>query len=431
MPLIPLHLIDLPIWVAILLLNGTFLLYLILRWRSDSLVTVDTFYVFKLLYLPMIFMIPFAYSALNIGATGDGYYQYIDFIPKAVGVVVAGVLATIMGMILGLSGNIKPMGLRWVQQSLTRFWLSSLGINLITITACGLVVLMLGLGFTPGAARVDAFERPSLRFVYNMYTIVVSFAILLVFAYAYIKKSKRYLFLGLCLFGLGFFSGTRATTVGLLISLIALYTITIRIKHVLPLLLSGVLVCVSLVYVLGFRDGVYDLSYVAKAPELLLFGNTFSDFRDFVWVMSGWDGNLLAGSTYISGFLSFIPSAFLPFRSETSWTYFSLVSSGLGGEAIAYQPGLRPIIFGETYFNFGLVGVLIGGMLLGFTLTQLGRIVGGVRGGDPQKRAALTLASIVYLDYGLLQLFNTSGFFTFYVIGGLLFLGFVLQSLKR
>lgn len=423
--------IDFTVWIAIVLLNSIFFVYLTLRWRSGFRITIDVFYVFKLLYLPMIFMIPFAYSELNIKATGDKYYQYINFIPQAVGIVIIGILATIMGMILGLSLRVKPLGLRWIYQSLTGFWLKSFGINFVTAAAIIVTSLLFILGFTPGAARADAFERPSLRFVYNAYTVLISFSILLVFAFAYLKRSMRYFFIGLFLLSLGFTSGTRATSVGPIISLIAFYAITTGTRRLLPLLLSGVIVSIGLVWVLGFRDGVYDLSYVARTPELLLFGNTFSDFRDFTWILSGWDGKFLAGSTYISGFLSFIPSAFLPFRTETSWAYFSLKYSGLGVEAVAHHPGLRPIIFGEPYFNFGVVGVLIGGVLLGFTLTQLARILDNVPTNNAQRRSTLVLASIIYIDYGLLQFFNTSGFFTFYLACGLIFLGLVLQSIKR
>lgn len=423
--------IDFTVWMAIVLLNSVFFVYLTLRWRSGVRITIDVFYVFKLLYLPMIFMIPFAYSELNIKATGDKYYQYINFIPQAVGIVIIGILATIMGVILGLSLRIKPLGLRWIHQSLTGFWFKSFGINFVTAAAIIVTFLIFILGFTPGAARADAFERSSLRFVYNAYTVLISFSILLVFAFAYLKRSMRYFFIGLFLLSLGFTSGTRATSVGPIISLIAFYAITTRTRRLLPLLLSGVIVSIGLVWVLGFRDGVYDLSYVARTPELLLFGNTFSDFRDFTWILSGWDGKLLAGSTYISGFLSFVPSAFLPFRTETSWAYFSLKYSGLGVGAVDYHPGLRPIIFGEPYFNFGVVGVLIGGVLLGFALTQLARILDNVPINNAQRRSTLVLASIIYIDYGLLQFFNTSGFFTFYLACGLIFLGLVLQSIKR
>jgi oligosaccharide repeat unit polymerase len=422
--------IDSTVWVAIVLLNSIFFVYLTLRWRSGGGMTIDIFYIIKLLYLP-VFMIPFAYSELNINSTGDKYYQYIDFIPQAVGVLVVGIVATIMGAILGLSLRIKPLGLRWIQESLTGFWFKPFGINFVTAVTIVVSLSLIILGFTPGAARADAFQRPDLRFLYNTYTVLISFSTLLVLSFAYIKRSMRYFFIGFLLLTLGFLSGTRATSIGPIISLIAFYTITTKTRRLLPILLGGFIVSIGLVWVVGFRDGVYDLSYVARAPELLLFGNTLSDFRDFAWILSGWDGKLLAGSTYISGFLSFIPSAFLPLRTETSWAYFSLKYSGLGVEAIDVHPGLRPIIFGELYFNFGIVGVFIGGVVLGFTLTQLARLLDNVSSNDAQRRPRVVLASIIYMDYCLLQFFNTSGFFTFYVICGLMFLGLVLQSAKR
>lgn len=376
-------------------------------------------------------MVPFAYSEMNRDATGHFFDVYLQYIPKAVSLVAIAVIAVGLGSILALSTKkFKPPGLETIISTWSEVWLRPQGIiSLFGLVVC-LVLLMLALGFTPGDARTDAFQRPELRAIYNLFSVSVSFAILATLGYALMSKKKRYYALGLLLVAIGLFGGTRATSVGLLITIVALWAIVSRTRKLFTIIFVFLGLALALVYVLGFRSGVHDLSFVLHTPEKLLYGNTFSDFRDFTWILSGWDEHLKYGVTYLSGFLSFIPSAFWPLRTELSWGQFSLVSAGLGADASQFNPGLRPIIFGEPYFNFGIIGLIVWGMAFGFFLTHLTRIVDSSSIKKQNRRILTVIASIIYMDYVLLQFFNSSGFFTFYAFIAVTFLGMVLKALK-
>jgi hypothetical protein len=93
-----------------------------------------------------------------------------------------------------------------------------------------------------------------------------------------------------------------------------------------------------------------------------VYGNTFSDLRDFAWVLSSWNHKPFYGKTYASAFISFIPTTYSSFR--TKWG-IGRVTAKLGGFVPKFHPGLRPGAFGEPYLNFGIPGVILMGILLG------------------------------------------------------------------
>ncbi len=97
----------------------------------------------------------------------------------------------------------------------------------------------------------------------------------------------------------------------------------------------------------------------------LFYGNHFSDTRDFAWLLAYWDGEYLYGKTYLAGFLSFMPRLFSEFRQEWGWGIFA---GRLVGFDPAVHPGLRPGLFGEVFFNFGYLGVLLLGSIAGYAL---------------------------------------------------------------
>ncbi len=92
------------------------------------------------------------------------------------------------------------------------------------------------------------------------------------------------------------------------------------------------------------------------------YGNSFSDTRDFALVLSFWDGQHFYGLTYLAGLLAFIPRALSPFRDH--WA-IGVVTATMAGFSPTEHPGLRPGVFGEAYLNFGLVGVVLAGVLMG------------------------------------------------------------------
>lgn len=427
---IPFEKVQPEIWTIFVVLNFVFVILYLQQYFRYGVLTLGVFFFVRSVYISSIFLIPFVYSENNRGATGHFYDNYVPYIPLAVLIVVIGIISLVLGALVARAAPTKVIGFGVIKTVWQNILLSRLGVWGLALISLLLIVVMLLLGFSPGNARADSFSNPIFRPIYNLSTVTISFAILSAFAYGYSHKSKRYYLLGVFMIMLGLFGGTRATSVGVLITVIAIFAIVNRTKNLLPLVLGFGGLLVLAVYISGFRDGVYDFSYIMRVPIRLLFGNDFSDLRDTAWILSGWNRELLMGQTYISGFLSFIPSAILTSRTESSWAYFSLVSSGLGEEAISYHPGLRPVIFGEPFFNFGFLGVIVSGFVIGYVLFSLDYTIKRIPDSDKPTRLITTIASITYLDYFLMQFIQSAGFFVFYVVCCIFFTGFILNSLS-
>lgn len=415
-------LIDAILWIA-------FILFFRTRMRKSGGFSIDLFYSIKLIFVPIILMMPFAYSEANIIATGDSFYTYIDFIPRAAVLVAIAIFITYLGSHLGRKSTHPLLLQRFVIQSIKSFWVTRFGMMTILSACIFATATVIGLGFEIGDARTSAFESKSFRFVFNIYAFCVGWGLVLSLIRLHLSgyKSRLALLSSALLIGMSFISGTRSTSILNIVNFVAIVSVATKTKNIVRLAFFSIFVLLGLVYVLGFREGVFDLSIVSQAPDKLLYGNTFSDFRDFVWMTSGWDRNLLLGQTYMSGFLSFIPASALPVRTEWSWAAFSLVSSGLGIEGIDYFPGLRAVIFGEPYFNFGLVGLGISAFMLGFVLGRISKQIDQVRSDDPKLRLVSVASSFFYMDFIVLQFFNTSGFFTLYLATFFLLLGLVFK----
>jgi hypothetical protein len=140
-----------------------------------------------------------------------------------------------------------------------------------------------------------------------------------------------------------------------------------------------------------------------------LYGNNFSDTRDFACLLSYWDGEFLYGKTYVAALLSFIPRALIPLREE--WGIAMVTNQWVGFDS-AVMPGLRPGLFGEAFFNFGFLGVAFFGWLFGFVL----------KFADEKIKEHVHLSKDLIKGYSYTLLFSfvsvlmiTGGMWTFYV----------------
>ncbi|MFQ3671757.1 MAG: hypothetical protein SNJ84_09910 [Verrucomicrobiia bacterium] len=144
-------------------------------------------------------------------------------------------------------------------------------------------------------------------------------------------------------------------------------------------------------------------------------GDNLIDLRDGSWVLSQWDFETWKGRTYWGGLVSFLPSGLFPLKKEWHLGQNALAVVGWEGEE---HFGLRLTFFAESFLNFGLLGVVI-----------LGAVLGGCFGGllakihDPppgrEKSLARNLALVVTMQM-LLPLANTSDAFLSWAMGGLL-----------
>ena len=152
------------------------------------------------------------------------------------------------------------------------------------------------------------------------------------------------------------------------------------------------------------------------------YSSHFSDNRDFAWLLSYWDGELLYGKTYLAAFLSFLPRFASAFRS--SWSYGAYTADFAQLDTTLHA-GLRSGPFGEMYFNFGCLGVILIGLLAGYTL----------RVADVRLKEAITKEDNVIKGYActfafflVSNLLNSAGFWLFYFF---IFVNIVLYLLRR
>ncbi|QJD97560.1 oligosaccharide repeat unit polymerase [Mucilaginibacter robiniae] len=186
-----------------------------------------------------------------------------------------------------------------------------------------------------------------------------------------------------------------------------------RIK-LITLAIAGV-GALSLITLLSFfRSGSGGAGILAE----IFYGNSFSDVRDLSWVLSLWDGNYFYGKTYLAAFMSFIPSSLSAYR--TRWS-IGKVTATMAGYSITEHPGIRPGTFGEVYLNFGIIGVIILGILMGYSMRYIDKKIktAAVTGNNMAVFVAFTAGGFI----GSLPI--TAGFFGFYlnfIIFGVLFL---------
>lgn len=205
--------------------------------------------------------------------------------------------------------------------------------------------------------------RPIAQFAAFYSVLIASYSLVRFYVY---REFSLLPVIGLIVVGLIFFGerGNLAAIVTLFV-----YGLFIRMGRRLKLLWLAVGVAVALWFTFlldALRNSNFSISAVVKGFAInMFFGNSFSDTRDFAEVLSFWDGHHFWGKTYLAGVFAFIPRALSSFRD--TWS-IGVVTATMAGFKTTEHPGLRVGVFGEAYLNFGLVGVILLGLLFGATL---------------------------------------------------------------
>lgn len=204
--------------------------------------------------------------------------------------------------------------------------------------------------------------RPIFNFIQVMYGLVVVSLFLRYMA----SKNKIDLLLIFSISLGSLFLGSRMATLGpFLIIAVVYYFIhpeKVGFKKLVLLSSSFVFLAIGLS---SFRAGGDSQGFLFGLYNAIFFGNNFSDVRDFAWVFSYWDGDYWYGKSYVAAILSFIPREFSDIRS--AWAV-SVITDGYVGFDPEIHPGLRTGIFGEAFFNFGILGVVAIGVISGVLL---------------------------------------------------------------
>lgn len=323
---------------------------------------------------PNMILLPFTRSEMNQVVLGQDFDAVMVVLPAVFLITVVGYFALLSGgqfwrlhVGLGVRKSILPV-LEIIPRC-SMMLMSSRSLLLLQAVLClllqGAVLLIYfannGFGFD---LRQYTFAHPALRPVAQAvsgYTVIIASHCLA----RYVDRKEKGLLacVWLLTFGLVFF-GARSSLLGIYLNVLMCYLVKLRGRLSIVWFLTLVFVIVSVGFYLGnLRAGQYSiLGLFASMAFLILYGNNFSDLRDFAWVYSAWDHQLWSGRTYLAALTAFVPRFASQFRDTWGLGVATDLTVGLDPQV---HPGLRPGNFGEGYLNFGLPGVILVGLLIG------------------------------------------------------------------
>lgn len=383
-------------------------------------------------FLPPMLFFPFSFDRQNILATGPlAFRRIVTNLPEAW--MIFGSTALVAMLVVYWTVNL-PLAtgrttLGFFGRGVTKLVLNDTAAIVLFVVQIILFVLLISSGFTYGAGTFSAFENTALRPVINFANALFALSVPL----CLVRVSDRRSALNwIMLFGTIFMaglSGQRSTVLFPLLIFALIYMSSRSIKFsIWPAIFALMLMPVAMVMA-DYRSTAVAIEGRAAPVERgnrtgliaeFVYGNQFSDVRDMAWILSGYDGRLLMGRSYLAGATFFIPSRYWDYRRQWGLGDWTVRQAGLDPR---YHSGLRGGFFSELYFNFGLLVALIGAAATGFVIGSIlrheidhDRVVQ-----NHTRRAAFALAN--YLKVALLL--NTvlsPGFFGVPVILMALFL---------
>ena len=367
-----------PIWGIV---DFLFIVHFFINWYRSAKKTkwkIDFWYMtlFLIFFPSLFFLYPFNGSIYNNISTLGRQLQILPYIDLAFFISLLGYLSVWIGRFLFdlTRGNFPFMIFFHFTKPISQI----VEINIKSRRAYLFVVLaamILGFGiliiqFKEGCffnGRGWFLKEPFLRPLFNL-TISIFPAAFVFLALRYVQfKERKCLTFILILSLFTLFFGVRSLGLNGI-----LFLLTQRIYYhegrYSLFKLTGI--CFGLFFiavVLGYlREDQFSISMaVTNFFTKLFYGNNFSDTRDFAWILSCWDEEYLYGKSYIAALISFIPRVFSSIREEWS---LSMHTNALTGFDSDVMPGLRPGMFGEAFFNFSYPGVILFGLLFGFTI---------------------------------------------------------------
>lgn len=398
------------------------LLWVVQKYLKRRILTVLTFTVLMQLGLPLLLMYPFAFSERNIKSTGGYWYNsYLPYINEVLIISIVGIIFFFLGVILANSTNKARFSYKF-EESFSNVFITltkTKGMLLFGffIIFIYLILLVNGVAVGDKGLRTYAMQNGNIRPIYNVFTSTLPLFIGLVLLSINKGKSLLSIVLLLVAVSLGLATGSRTTAfTGVLYFILTILFIAQTKKSILLRTMSfGFIFLIIMMYVSDYRTGQTNiLQTLQNLTDKIFFDNTFSDFRDTAWIMAGWDGSLLWGKTQLSGLLGFIPSSIIPFRSEWSLGVFTTSQVGLDSSV---HPGLRPIIFGEPYFNFGYLGVITFATFYGFVIGRFSLYANYVLlNSEEINIKKIRIFTSFFLAEVASNIMITAGFFYVYVI---------------
>lgn len=354
---------------------GSFLLSYYFRcYRKGFRIDIWHSQVFLICILPNCLLLPFAKNDLNAIVLGRDLAAVVSVVPTVFLITLFGYFAVMLGgelwrIKLGLGIRKMAINILEIGPGCSRMLMASRNLLVLQAMLCLVLQALLlffyfsqnGFGFD---LRQYTLAHPELRpiaLLVSTYSVVIASHCI---ARYYDTRESVLVTCALTItFGLLFF-GARSNILAIYINFFLCYLIQRRARFGLfrLVLVISMVILIGL-YLGSVRAGQYSLGqFFEVLVALLFYGNTFSDLRDFSWVYSHWNHVFWAGKTYLAALGSFVPRFASEFRD--TWG-LGVVTATVVGFDPHVHPGLRPGVFGESYFNFGWLGVAAIGLMLG------------------------------------------------------------------
>lgn len=364
------------IWIGII--NAALIIHFFYNWylsykKTGFKIDCWHFYIFSMIILPSLllyYVLASPYQATSL-LSNENYLKVAKYTDLAWAISIAGYISMYLG---------KEILYREFFSNKRGFISNNIydniadeKINIINI----ILVAGILLGFIVFQIEFDCFFKlrdyfnihTSIRPIYNILSSVAEIALIYIGinCIQYYSKNKFYIFIFLMF--LSIFQGTRFFIINILSIILVFYSIKNKANiKVGSIVCIGIGIVVFLFVSVSLRDkGEIEYSTFKYMINSILYGSTFSDIRDFAWVLSNNDDKLLGGKSYLASLLSFIPSSISNYRQEYAFGAYTVKVCNIPFET---HGGLRCGLFGEAYFNFGVVGVIIFGTIAGYFLSK-------------------------------------------------------------
>lgn len=356
-----------------------FVIYYIVTFQKNG-ITIFGFYSLLKFFVPVCLIYPFAFEYENFAATGENIYKILaaEDEAKFLTFLSAGLMLLGYGLSKLLPHDVSKNGmLMSMYDNIDRGWQTKKGIFLSAsfLLSVALIFLVLGillLGYTVGLleGRHAIAENVALRPFLYILSVSVTILSINVFVSGYSNKSASLILLALLMCSVGLLTGSRGASIQPIMTAFVIYIIATKYRNFIVIggvafsLLVGALVIGML---RGGSEGNITEYILDNSVRTILYGNNFSDLRDFAWFISGLGDTYFYGKTYLADYLGFIPSSIMEFRSEYSLSAVTTRLAGISGP----HGGLRSPQFGEVYINFGIPGLLIISPIFGLILERI------------------------------------------------------------
>ena len=217
--------------------------------------------------------------------------------------------------------------------------------------------------------------------------------------------TRSNLMLAIGLIGVAFMgASTRRGSLAVVVATIALTNVILG-KNLKPILVFGLAVAVLFLFLQAlFIPSVIESSS-ALATVGILASTVMTEVNDFGYLLSEWDHQLFYGATWAAAMWP-VPSSISSFKDTYALALLTKDIVGIPREA--EHGGLRILIFGEAFVNFGYCGVIVVGLIYGVLLQIMNGIFAWVRGREAP--IVLLVTSVFILLFGQMYLSGSAVF---------------------